>query len=119
MIVEDEFFLAETIKTRLEFLGFKVETAENGELALEALRKSPVDLILMDIMMPVMDGFETTRQIKSDPALKNIPVIFVTARAQTSDREKGKLAGGDDYISKPFEWDKLTQIIHQWLTKSS
>lgn len=119
MIVEDEFFLAETIKTRLEFLGFEVEYAENGQMALDKVAQSPPDLILMDIMMPVMDGLEATRKLKADPTLKKIPVIFVTARAQPSDREKGKSAGGDDYVSKPFEWDKLTQTINQWLTKPS
>lgn len=119
MIVEDEFFLAETIKTRLEFLGFEVECAENGQMALDMVAQSPPDLILMDIMMPVMDGLEATRKLKADPLFKKIPVIFVTARAQPSDRAKGKSAGGDDYVSKPFEWDKLTQTINQWLTQSS
>lgn len=119
LIVEDEFYLAETIKARLEYAGYEVATAENGAEGLKFLGQGKPDLILMDVMMPVMDGWEATRRIKADPKLKQIPVIFLTARAQHEDHIKAHEVGGDDYLSKPFEADELMAMIKKWIEKSS
>lgn len=117
MIVEDQFFLAEMIRTRLEFLGYEVVYAEHGARALELLQKEPVDLIIMDVMMPVMDGIEATKRIRADSKLKAIPIIFLTARARSEDRQQVLEAGGSDYLAKPFESGQLTTMVEKWLTK--
>ncbi|PIR21602.1 MAG: hypothetical protein COV45_02350 [Deltaproteobacteria bacterium CG11_big_fil_rev_8_21_14_0_20_47_16] len=117
MIVEDQFFLAEMIRTRLEFLGYDVIYAEHGARALELLQKDPVDLIIMDVMMPVMDGIEATKRIRTDKAIKDIPIIFLTARARAEDRQQAMDAGATDYIAKPFESSQLTAMVEKWLKK--
>lgn len=117
MIVEDQFFLAEMIRTRLEFLGYEVVYAEHGARALELLQKDLVDLIIMDVMMPVMDGIEATKRIRSDKLTKNIPIIVLTARARAEDRQQVMDAGATDYIAKPFESSQLTTMVEKWLTK--
>lgn len=117
LIVEDEFFLAETIRARLEHQGYEISYADNGAEALALLEKTPVDLILMDVTMPVMDGWEATKKIRSHPKLKEIPVIFLTARAQHEDHLKAHEAGGSDYLSKPFESDELLRVVEKWIKK--
>jgi CheY-like chemotaxis protein len=117
MIVEDQFFLAEMIRTRLEFLGYETVYAEHGARALELLQKEPVDLVIMDVMMPVMDGIEATKRIRADRALKDIPIIFLTARARSEDRQQAMDAGATDYIAKPFESSQLTAMIEKWIKK--
>lgn len=117
MIVEDQFFLAEMIRTRMEFLGYETVYAEHGARALELLQKEPVDLVIMDVMMPVMDGIEATKRIRSDSKLKHTPVIFLTARARSEDREEAMKAGATDYIAKPFESSQLVTMVEKWLKK--
>lgn len=117
MIVEDQFFLAEMIRTRLEFLGYGTVFAEHGARALELLQKEPVDLIIMDVMMPVMDGVEATKRIRADKKLKDIPIIFLTARARPEDRQQALDCGASDYIAKPFESSQLTTMVEKWLKK--
>lgn len=115
LIVEDEYYLAEIIKARLEFEGYQAAIAEHGQAALDHLKKEPADIVLMDIMMPVMDGLEAAKKIKADTKLQKIPVIFLTARAQHEDHLKAHQAGGDDYISKPFEMEDLLAKIKKWI----
>lgn len=117
MIVEDQFFLAEMIRARLEFLGYETVYAENGARALELLQKESVDLIIMDVMMPVMDGIEATKRIRADGIAKDIPIIFLTARARSEDRQQVLDAGGSDYLAKPFESSQLTAMVEKWLKK--
>lgn len=122
LIVDDEFFLAETIRYRLEAEGYEVLYAENGAEALKILSGKPesghpVDLILMDYLMPVMDGVEATKKIKADPHLKGIPVVFLTALSRQQDRDRSAQSGADDYIIKPFEMSDLLQIIKKWVTQ--
>src|SRR5690606_38148886 len=88
--------------------GFDVESAKDGEIALEKARKLRPDLILMDVQMPRMDGFEVTRQLREDPATARIPVIFVTAAArEPTDVAHGLNLGADDYIRKPYDYHEL------------
>lgn len=115
LIVEDEFYLADVIKDRLNFWGYDCAIAENGQEALEWLKQEPFDLVLMDVIMPVMDGWEATKRIKGDEKLKKIPVVFLTARARHEDHLKAHEVGGADYLSKPFETDELKQMISKWI----
>lgn len=117
LIVEDEFFLAETIRARLEFLGYDVAYAENGEEALKLLRETRVDLVIMDVMMPVMDGYTATEKIKDDEKLKKIPVVFLTARAREEDRERAMASGADDYLAKPFRSEELMSMVEKWIPR--
>lgn len=115
LIVDDEYFLAEVIKARLESLGYEAQIAENGQEALTFLRKEKVDLILLDVMMPVMDGWATARKIRDDPRLKPIPIIFLTALSRHEDHLKAHDAGASDFISKPFETEDLVAKVKKWI----
>lgn len=117
LIVDDEYFLVETLRTRLEYAGYEILTAENGQEALALMDKEPVDLVIMDYMMPVMDGIEATKKIKANKKWKGIPVIFLTARARPEDRKAVYQAGAEDYLAKPFETDDLLAMIEKWLKK--
>jgi two-component system, cell cycle response regulator len=92
-----------------------VETAENGEQALERVNANPPHLILLDVMMPVMDGYEVSRRIKSNPALPFIPIILVTARDSTEDKVEGLDAGADDYLTKPVNFPELEARVRSML----
>jgi CheY-like chemotaxis protein len=93
-----------------------VVTALNGNEALQHLRENGnVDLVLLDMMMPEMDGYETARQIRMENKWKDLPVIAVTAKAMTGDREKCILAGASDYITKPVDMDQLVSLLRVWL----
>ncbi len=96
-------------------LGLAVEIAGNGRIALEKLQQQRFDLILMDVQMPEIDGIETTRRIKLDPALAATPVVALTAHAMASDRERFLAAGMDDYLSKPIEEPALRRVLERWL----
>ncbi len=115
MLVEDEFFLAEMIKLRLESDGYIVSYAENGKQALELLAENPVDLIVMDQVMPEMDGVTATQHIKQDPKLKHIPVVFLSALSRKTDVDRAKAAGAEDYLIKPFEFEDLFNKIKHYL----
>ncbi|MBB5021929.1 PAS domain S-box protein [Desulfurispira natronophila] len=118
LLVEDNRVNQQVATGVLRKLGHECTVAENGVAALEELRQQSFDLVLMDIQMPVMDGYETTGAIRSSQDLMvppHIPVIAMTAHAMQSDREKCLAAGMDDYISKPISRDRLHQIIQRWL----
>jgi CheY-like chemotaxis protein len=96
--------------------GLSVEIATDGQKALDFLAAQPdVDLVLMDVMMPVMDGFETTRRIREQPQFRRLPILALTAKAMKGDREKCLDAGADDYISKPVDVDRLFSMLRVWL----
>ncbi len=101
-------------------VDYKVKAAPNGEKALKVAEKNPPDLILLDIMMPVMDGYETCRRLKADPILKEIPIIFLTAKTETEDIVKGFDVGAVDYLTKPFNPQELQVRVntHLQLRKS-
>ncbi|MES9818758.1 MAG: response regulator [Candidatus Thiodiazotropha sp.] len=103
LIVDDTAGNIEVLSSTLR-PKYRVRAAKNGIRALSIARETPMpDLILLDIMMPEMDGYETCRQLKSDPLTKQIPVIFITALADEGDEEKGLALGAVDYITKPFK----------------
>jgi CheY-like chemotaxis protein len=100
----------------LEEHGMQVSFAENGKDAIELLNQRPdFDIVLMDIMMPEMDGYETTRAIREVPALRSLPIIALTAKAMKGDREKTIAAGASDYITKPVDTEQLLSLMRVWL----
>ncbi len=101
-LVEDESSIAEVLRYNLEKEGFRVDTRARGDEALDAIRSDPPDLLLLDLMLPGMDGLELTRALKRDPATAQLPIVMLTARADEVDRIVGLELGADDYVSKPF-----------------
>jgi CheY-like chemotaxis protein len=116
LIVDDDERNRFALSSYLDTLEMKVFTANDGESAMKFLRSGKrIDLILLDIMMPVMDGFEMLKVLKNDAALKHIPVIAVTAKAMKGDREKCMDAGASDYMPKPIDLKSFLLKISKWL----
>ena len=114
LIVDDEDMNVELFVQLLED-DYKLLIARDGQQGLEMAQQDRPDLILMDMAMPVMDGWETTRRIKSDPELKNIPVIGVSSHAMIGDAEKAMKAGCDAYLTKPVDEDELFNKLQEYL----
>lgn len=115
LIVDDTPGNIDVLRKTLEPEGYRVSVAPNGEIALKIVSRSLPDLILLDIMMPGIDGFETCRRLKADPASREVPVIFITARNETEDVVKGFLLGGVDYIIKPFRHEEVCARVRTHL----
>jgi CheY-like chemotaxis protein len=111
LIVEDDLALQKVLVMRLQIDGFEVGTASDGQEALEAIRRERPDLVLTDLMMPVMDGAALTVAIKGDPALKDIPVLVLTALREQRERDRLIGLGADGFTSKPFNSKDLTAKI--------
>jgi signal transduction histidine kinase/ActR/RegA family two-component response regulator len=117
LVVDDDVRNVFALTSALESYGMEVLFAENGKKGIDALLRNPeVDLVLMDIMMPEMDGYETCRAVRSMPQFQRLPIISLTAKAMTGDREKSIASGASDYITKPVEIDQLLSLIRMWLT---
>jgi len=117
LIVDDEIDLVETIRFPLEMEGYQVETAYNGEEALNKARNGNPDLILLDLMLPKLDGYKVCRLLKFDEKYKHIPILMLTAKTQEKDRILGKETGADEYITKPFEMTELIEKIKTHLAR--
>ncbi|HZH04990.1 MAG TPA: response regulator, partial [Myxococcaceae bacterium] len=118
LVIDDDVRNVFALTSVLESYRMKVSYAENGKAGLEALNKDPeVDVVLLDVMMPEMDGYETAREIRADPRFRTLPVIAVTAKALKEDREKCIAAGASDYLTKPVEPDMLVEMIRSWLPR--
>ena len=120
LVIEDEDYVLEMIVFALEQEGYDVKTATNGKEGLALLRKKAVDLIICDIMMPVMDGYAFADTLKADPELMRIPIIFLSAKTSEEDQIAGRLRGADDYITKPFDTGLLLGVIAarlKWVDK--
>jgi two-component system, cell cycle response regulator len=115
LVVDDHPDNVEIINARLSSRGFQIETASNGEEALAIVQERPPQLILLDVMMPLMDGYEVSRRIKNDETLPYIPIILVTARDSTQDKVEGLDAGADDYITKPINFPELEARVRSML----
>jgi len=115
LVVDDEVYILHILDFSLGAEGFDVITAADGEQALSRARSERPDLIVMDIMMPRLDGYETCQRLKSDPATKHIPVLLLTARGREEDRKRGMEAGADDYMTKPFSPNKLISRVSEML----
>jgi signal transduction histidine kinase len=118
LLIEDDKSLRVDVAEMLEFEGFSVETAENGLVGLQKLHESKPDLILCDVMMPELDGFEVLTQIKENKATEFIPFVFLTALAERENTRNGMNLGADDYIVKPFTREELLNSVNTCLSKS-
>ncbi|MEI6315205.1 MAG: response regulator [Syntrophus sp. (in: bacteria)] len=116
LVVEDNVQNRMLIKDVLEFYGYEIIEAENGQEGIDMAKKYKPDLILMDIQMPVMDGFTAVKIIRSDPDTKNIKMIAVTSFAMSGDKERIKEAGFDHYISKPIDTRELPDLVKSFLS---
>ena len=117
LVVEDQEDNRQILRDLLGNHGYELSEAENGEQAIAAVAKRRPDLILMDIQLPIMDGYEATRRIKADPALKSIPIIVVTSYALSGDESKARDAGCDAYVTKPYSPRQLLAKIREYLPK--
>jgi two-component system alkaline phosphatase synthesis response regulator PhoP len=117
LIVDDEVDLVETVRFPLEMEGFNVLVSYNGEDALNKARKESPDLIILDLMLPKLDGYKVCRLLKFDEKYKRIPILMLTAKTQEKDKTLGKETGADEYITKPFEMDELLEKVKTYLNK--
>ncbi len=115
LVVDDHEDNVELLRVRLEAWGYQVDTAQDGQQALERIEASPPDLVLLDVMMPAVDGNEVARRVKQNPALPFIPIIMQTALDSTESKVEGLEAGADDYITKPIEFAELKARLRSML----
>jgi CheY-like chemotaxis protein len=115
LIAEDERDIRDLIAFTLQFAGYTVITANNGEEAVELTQREIPDLVLTDVRMPKMTGYEACKLIKADPATRHIPVVFLSAKGQEAEVQTGLDAGGDEYLLKPFAPDQLTRKVAEIL----
>ncbi len=115
LVVEDQEDNRAILRDLLQSVGYELVEAVNGEEALAIAMEHKPDLILMDIQLPIVDGYEATRRIKAEPALRGIPVIAVTSYALSGDEEKAREAGCDDYVTKPFSPRDLLAKVQAYL----
>jgi len=118
LVVDDEVDLVETIRFPLEMEGFNVLVSYNGEDALNQARKEKPDLILLDLMLPKLDGYKVCRLLKFDERYKDIPILMLTAKTQEKDKLLGKETGANEYITKPFDIDELMKKVKVYLSKA-
>jgi DNA-binding response OmpR family regulator len=115
LVVDDEVDLVKTVQFSLEAEGYKVLISYNGEDALNQSRKENPDLILLDIMLPKLDGYKVCRLLKFDDRYKHIPILMLTAKTQQKDRSLGMETGADEYITKPFDMEELMEKVKVYL----
>jgi len=111
LVADDEEDLRELVTYRLSRSGYQVIGAGDGQEALELATERTPDLMVLDVMMPKLDGYELTRRVRAEAALQSIPVILLTARSQESDIDRGFEVGADDYLKKPFNPDELVARV--------
>lgn len=112
LIVDDENYILHILDFSLGAEGYEVITAEDGEEAVRKAKDERPDLVVLDVMMPKMDGFEACRAIKRDPELAGTPVILLSAKGRDIDQKQGYESGADDYITKPFSPGRLVERVH-------
>jgi len=115
LVVEDQEDNMQILRDMLVAADYEVVEAVNGEEALTAVAKQRPDLILMDIQLPIIDGYEATRRIKADPALRSIPIVAVTSHALSGGEEKARAAGCDDFVAKPYSPRQLLAKVREYL----
>jgi DNA-binding NarL/FixJ family response regulator len=117
LLVDDEPGVRESVKEYLQESGFTVQVASNASDAWQMLQQQAPDLVISDVMMPRVDGYQFLKQLRDDPRYKALPVVFLTARGMTSDRIQGYQAGCDAYLPKPFDADELVAIVENLLER--
>ena len=119
LIVDDEQDIVESLKFVLENCDYTCYCAYNGEDGLKLAREIVPDLMILDVMMPRINGFKISRLLKFDAKYKNIPILMVTARSQEEDKLIGEETGADEYITKPFDLDEVLQAVNKYLDKAN
>ena len=117
LLVEDNEMNRDMLSRRLERRGHEVVVAVDGQQGVDAARLHPPDLILMDMSLPILDGWEATRQLKTEATTKHIPIIALTAHAMSSDEQRAREAGCDDFDTKPIELQRLMEKIQMQLDR--
>ncbi len=117
LIAEDEPDIRELVAFMLRFAGYEVMAASNGEEAVQAATRDVPDLVLMDVRMPRMTGYDACRIMKANPDLRDVPVVFLSAKGQESEIQSGLEAGAEEYLLKPFSPDELTNRVRAILSK--
>ena len=117
LICDDDPVILRLLQVNLELEGYEVLLAHHGENALEVAHAEHPDLIILDIMMPRLDGYQTCERLKSDDSTKEIPVVFLSAKAQQSDIEKGRTFGVSEYVTKPFDPNDLVDVVERVLAE--
>lgn len=117
LVVEDEPDLRNGLRIRLEASGYEIMEAENGESALDMIQKQAPDLIVLDLMLPRMGGYDVARELKSHEKHRNIPIVILTVRSQERDVKKGFDVGADAYITKPYKSTELLRTIDELISK--
>ncbi|MGH2779389.1 MAG: response regulator transcription factor [Actinomycetota bacterium] len=113
LICDDDPVILRLLQVNLELEGYEVQLAHNGEEAYEAASAEMPDLVILDIMMPRMDGYQTVEKLKSNEKTASIPVVFLSAKAQQSDVDKGLRYGVADYLTKPFDPGELLEVVQR------
>ena len=119
LVVDDEKFVRELIKIKLGRSGLVVFEAANGLEAIEIAQTQKPDMILLDVMMPKMNGFEACEKLKTNPTTARIPIVMLTARGEPANHEKGISLGATDYMSKPFSPQKLAELVIEIIKRNS
>jgi two-component system alkaline phosphatase synthesis response regulator PhoP len=115
LVVDDEIYIVHILDFSLGMEGYEVITALDGEQALERARAEHPDLVVLDVMMPKLDGYETCRILKADETTRHIPIILLSAKGRNADQKVGYDVGADEYITKPFSPRKLVERINALL----
>ncbi|MGQ9604470.1 MAG: response regulator transcription factor [bacterium] len=118
LVVQDKKETLASVSLYMKMAGFEVLTADNGEKALELLREEKPSLVILDLVLPKIDGWHVCEQLRQDPATKNIPVIILTARTQIEDKLRGFGIGADDYVTKPFSLRELVARVKRVLARA-
>ena len=118
LIVEDDDLVSRTVERSLSSNDFQISLADNGIDGIKAARKSTPDLVILDVIMPEMDGYEVCRRMRADSQLSEIPILFLTAKIKDEDKVNGFLAGADDYLTKPFNIDELALRVQAILRRT-
>jgi DNA-binding response OmpR family regulator len=115
LVVDDEPNIVMSLRFLMEREGLDVEVAPTGEAALQALERAPADLVLLDVMMPQLDGFEVCQRIRADPRWAAVKIIMLTAKGREVERDKGRALGADAYVTKPFSTRELVARVKKML----
>jgi DNA-binding response OmpR family regulator len=118
LVIDDDELVSRTLQRALKMLGYQVNVAGSGTEGLQLARRHPPDLFILDVVMPGADGYQVCRQIRGDPLLRKLPILFLTARGKDEDKIEGFRAGGDDYLSKPFNMEELQLRIKAILRRT-
>ncbi|MCP4285183.1 MAG: response regulator [Gammaproteobacteria bacterium] len=119
LVVDDEPNIILSLEFLMKKEGYQVRTASNGEEALHALQESKPDIVLLDVMMPRMNGYEVCQAVRSDPKLSSVRIIMLTAKGREIEREKGLALGADDYVTKPFAMRDLVDKVKYFMEDAS